>query len=105
MNYLPRVGLETRSSWSLPPEYLGLQAWATGAWLHSTLTDTSASIVRIFCHEQCYWGREDKGDWWRGWIQLCYSLRTFVNVPPAQEGGGGGEGEKKRCYGLQRRFN
>jgi hypothetical protein len=24
------------------------------------------------------WG--DKGEWWRGWIQLWYILRTFVNV-------------------------
>jgi hypothetical protein len=25
------TGFKPRSSWSLPPEYLGLQAWATGA--------------------------------------------------------------------------
>jgi hypothetical protein len=28
-NYLPRVGVKQWSSWLLPPEYLGLQAWAT----------------------------------------------------------------------------
>jgi hypothetical protein len=27
------AGFEPWSSWSLPPEYLGLQVWATGAWL------------------------------------------------------------------------
>jgi hypothetical protein len=26
------AGFEPKSSWSLPPEYLGSQAWATGAW-------------------------------------------------------------------------
>jgi hypothetical protein len=24
--------------------------------------------------------RGSKGEWWRGWIQLWYILRTFVNV-------------------------
>jgi hypothetical protein len=28
------AGFEPQSSWSLPPEQLGLQAWATGAWLN-----------------------------------------------------------------------
>jgi hypothetical protein len=23
---------------------------------------------------------EDKGEWWKGWIQLWYIIRTFVNV-------------------------
>jgi hypothetical protein len=23
-------------------------------------------------------GIEDKGEWWRGWIQLWYIVRTFV---------------------------
>jgi hypothetical protein len=31
MNYLPEAGFEPWSFWSLPPEYLGLQVWATGA--------------------------------------------------------------------------
>jgi hypothetical protein len=25
-------------------------------------------------------GRGDKGEWWRGWIQLWYIVRIFVNV-------------------------
>jgi hypothetical protein len=25
-------------------------------------------------------GEDDKGEWWRGWIQLWYNVRTFVNV-------------------------
>jgi hypothetical protein len=25
------------------------------------------------------WG--NKGEWWRGWIQLWYTVRTFVNAP------------------------
>jgi hypothetical protein len=25
-------------------------------------------------------GDVDKGEWWRGWIQLWYTVRTFVNV-------------------------
>jgi hypothetical protein len=25
-------------------------------------------------------GGGDKGEWWRGWIQLLYIVRTFVNV-------------------------
>jgi hypothetical protein len=28
-----QAGFEPWFSWSLPPEYLGLQAWATGTWL------------------------------------------------------------------------
>jgi hypothetical protein len=24
--------------------------------------------------------RGDKGEWWRGWIQLSYIIRTFINV-------------------------
>jgi hypothetical protein len=33
------AGFKLRSSWSLPPEYLGLQAWATSTWLlQSSLT-------------------------------------------------------------------
>jgi hypothetical protein len=31
-NYLPRVGFQLRSSWSLPPNSLGLQVWVTSAW-------------------------------------------------------------------------
>jgi hypothetical protein len=31
--YLLRAGFEPRSSWSLPPEKLGLQMWPTGFWL------------------------------------------------------------------------
>jgi hypothetical protein len=31
-NYLPGAGFEPWSSWSLPPEWLGLQVWVTGAW-------------------------------------------------------------------------
>jgi hypothetical protein len=30
----PWVDFEPRSSWSLPPEKLGLQMWATGTWLY-----------------------------------------------------------------------
>jgi hypothetical protein len=30
-----QVGFKPRSSWSLPPEWLGLQAWATSAELAS----------------------------------------------------------------------
>jgi hypothetical protein len=25
-------------------------------------------------------GRGDTGEWWRGWIELWYSVRTFVSV-------------------------
>jgi hypothetical protein len=25
-------------------------------------------------------GEGDKGEWWRGWIQLWYVVRTFVNI-------------------------
>jgi hypothetical protein len=25
-------------------------------------------------------GEEHKGDWWKGWIQLWYIIKTFVNV-------------------------
>jgi hypothetical protein len=33
-------------------------------------------------------GEEDKGEWWREWIQLWYIVRTFVNAtmyPPTQQ--------------------
>jgi hypothetical protein len=32
-------------------------------------------------------GEEDKGEWWRGWIQLWYSVRIYKynNVPPVQQ--------------------
>jgi hypothetical protein len=26
------------------------------------------------------WGREDKGEWWKGWTQLWYIVRTFANA-------------------------
>jgi hypothetical protein len=25
-------------------------------------------------------GGRDKGEWWKGWIQLSYIVRTFVNA-------------------------
>jgi hypothetical protein len=31
-NYFPRAAFQLRSSWSLPLELLGLQAWATSIW-------------------------------------------------------------------------
>jgi hypothetical protein len=31
------AGFESRSSWSLPPEKLGLQVWATGTWIPRVL--------------------------------------------------------------------
>jgi hypothetical protein len=50
------------------------------------------NMLEIFCTHVCKlknktcWnyprngGRDDKGEWWRGWIQLWYVVRTSVNV-------------------------
>jgi hypothetical protein len=37
---LAQAGLEPQSSWSLPSKYLGLQAWATGAWHFACFWDS-----------------------------------------------------------------
>jgi hypothetical protein len=34
-NCFPRAGFEPWSSWSLPPEWVGLQVWATSTRLNS----------------------------------------------------------------------
>jgi hypothetical protein len=50
------------------------------------------NMVEILCTHVWKWknetclnysrngGRGDKGEWWRGWIQLWYIVRTSVNV-------------------------
>jgi hypothetical protein len=50
------------------------------------------NMLQILCahiykwKHETYWiysmnrGRGDKGEWWREWIQLQYTIRTFVNV-------------------------
>jgi hypothetical protein len=39
INYLPATGFKPWSSWSLPPEYLGLQVWTTDIWFLLSLEE------------------------------------------------------------------
>jgi hypothetical protein len=42
------AGFKLPSSWSLPPEWLGLYAWATGPWLHSQVFAALFTIAKLY---------------------------------------------------------
>jgi hypothetical protein len=84
MPFFSRTGKQNRSC-------LGDGYW----WEDENIRKRSqrVNMVQIFCIHMCKWkkretcwnysrnwGRRDKGEWWREWIQLWYILRNFVNV-------------------------
>jgi hypothetical protein len=47
-------------------------------------------------------GEGDKGEWWRGWIQLWYIMRTFVTVTLCPQHNSNKKNEK-RLYIKEKR--